>query len=254
MTGIEYPATVKKGPDVYLTVDVEPDCPPFLWTWRGIEEGMPRLLDVFREENVPGTFFSTGQTAKHHPECINEIVRNGHELACHGYSHTSFQTMTEAQAIREISETNAILRDHAPVTSFRAPYLNFPERFVAILEAENIRTDASRARYKINEKPVPDTSNIARLEASVTSSVLRLPKVIRNQWFRMLSSPVTLFVHPWEFVDLTKSGIRLDCRFRTGEPALTDFRSTIQFFKRRGAAFKTVNRFQPAALADSAER
>ena len=34
---------------VSFTVDLEPDCPPYLWTWRGVEEGMPRLLAMLAE-------------------------------------------------------------------------------------------------------------------------------------------------------------------------------------------------------------
>ena len=44
-------------PDVYITVDVEPDCPPYMWTWRGMEEGMPRLLQLLDTEKVPVTLF-----------------------------------------------------------------------------------------------------------------------------------------------------------------------------------------------------
>ena len=29
-----------------LTVDVEPDCPPYLTSFLGIDEGLPRLLTV----------------------------------------------------------------------------------------------------------------------------------------------------------------------------------------------------------------
>ncbi|MFP1632432.1 polysaccharide deacetylase family protein [Zhengella sp. ZM62] len=235
------------GPDVYLTVDVEPDCPPYLWTWRGIVEGMPALMEVLDREQVPVTFFTTGATAQAHPDCIRSIVDRGHELACHGYSHNSFREMDEAQARGEICQTNAILRAFAPVTSFRAPYLSFQERFLPILVEEGITVDASRALYKRQEPVARTSGGPARLPASVTSSVLRLPEMIRNPWLGMLKSPVTLFVHPWEFVDLTSERLRYDCRFRTGAPALAALRSTIGFFKDRGANFRLVRDYAPAS-------
>lgn len=243
------PARIDAGrPEVYLTVDVEPDCPPFLWTWRGIEEGMPRLLEIFAEEEVPGTFFTTGHTAQTHPGCVEAIARAGHEVACHGYSHTSFRTMDRAKARDEIATTNAILRRFAPVTSFRAPYLAFPEAYVAMLGEEGISTDASRAKYKFQEAAFVSANAPIRIAASVTSSVLRLPAIIRDPWLKQLRRPVTLFVHPWEFVDLTATGIRIDCRFRTGEPALKRFRSAIRLFKARGAAFRLVRDYRPPEL------
>ena len=51
---------------------------------------------------------------------------------------------------------------------------------------------------------------------------------------RRLSDPVVLFVHPWEFVDLTRERLRYDCRFRTGDVALRCLREVID--RSRGAA------------------
>jgi peptidoglycan/xylan/chitin deacetylase (PgdA/CDA1 family) len=223
-----------------MTVDAEPDCPPFLWTWRGIDEGMPRLLDLLADEGVAATFFTTGGTAEARPETVTAIVDGGHELACHGYSHNNFKTMDADTARDEISRTNAILRQYAPVTSFRAPYLSFPEAYVPILADEGFTVDSSRGAYKRNEPRHTGEGLPYRLEASVTSSVLRIPHLVRNPWFAMLKSPVTLFVHPWEFVDLTQTGIRYDCRFRTGQPALDRLRSTLRWFKARDFEFRLV--------------
>ncbi len=253
MTGAAEHSKTNSGPDVYLTVDVEPDCPPYLWTWRGIVEGMPALMDIFDTEGVPGTFFTTGATAERHPDCIRGIVDRGHELACHGYSHSSFLKMDEKQAREEITGTNSILRAFAPVTSFRAPYLGFQERFLPILMEDGITVDASRALYKRQEPLLRPAGGPARLAASVTSSVLRLPEMIRNPWLGALKSPVTLFVHPWEFVDLTAERLRYDCRFRTGQPALAALRSTIAFFKDRDARFRLVRDY-PSLCADAVPR
>lgn len=227
-------------PIAYMTVDAEPDCPPFLWTWRGIDEGLPRLLELLDEEGVQATFFTTGGTAEARPGAVTEIVAHGHELACHGFSHNNFRTMDSDTARDEIERTNALLRAHAPVTSFRAPYLSFPEAYVPMLADAGFSVDCSRGAYKRNEPRHEGASMPFRLEASVTSSVLRIPHLIRDTWFSMLKSPVTMFVHPWEFVDLTQTGIRYDCRFRTGQPALDRLRTTLRWFKARDFEFRLV--------------
>lgn len=234
---------------VYLTVDVEPDCPPYMWTWRGIVEGMPLLLDLLRQENVPATFFATGQMATEHPECIVSILQHGHELACHGYSHRSFSEMNEAEARDEIERSSAVLRAFAPVTSFRAPYLSFPQSLLPVLTANGYTVDSSRARYKQQEPPLAPLGGPARLDASVAPSVIRLPWFIRVPWLLTLKNPLTLFVHPWEFVDLTATRLRFDCRFRTGEPALKTLRATIRFLKARGFSFYFVRDFGASAAA-----
>lgn len=226
--------------DVYLTVDVEPDCPPYLWTWRGIEEGMPKLLGLLAEEHVTATCFVTGDTAEKFPHVVKAISVQGHEIGSHGFSHHSFADFDDRTAVSEIARTSAVLRGFADVVSFRAPYLWLPERFIPMLAEHGIRVDSSRARYKLHEKPNPDVPQLRRLSASTTSSVLRLPGVIRNPILKALKSPVVLFVHPWEFVDLTRSAIRLDCRFRTGDAALDHLRQVIRLYQAAGARFMRV--------------
>jgi hypothetical protein len=79
----------------------------------------------------------------------------------------------------------------------------------------------------------------------MTSSVLRLPRAIRDPWLLALRDPVVLFVHPWEFVDLTRERLRLDCRFRTGAVALQCLREVIQLFQRRGDTLVTMRDLLP---------
>jgi peptidoglycan-N-acetylglucosamine deacetylase len=225
---------------VSFTVDVEPDCPPYLTGFRGIEEGMPRLLAMLAEERVRATFFTTGEVARRYPGVVKEIVSGGHELACHGMTHRAFTEMTDDEARGEIEDSVAILRGHAPVTSFRAPYLRFPSRFVPLLEASAFEVDSSEAKYKTGGGQGAAVSGIRRIPASVTSSVLRLPRLVREPYLRTLASPVVLFVHPWEFVDLRRERIRIDCRFKTGDVAVACVRDVIRSFAARGATFHTM--------------
>jgi hypothetical protein len=39
---------------------------------------------------------------------------------------------------------------------------------------------------------------------------------------------------------VTREPLPIDCRFKTGEPALSSLRETIHFFKRRGASFHQI--------------
>lgn len=222
---------------VCFTVDMEPDCPPFLNTWRGIEEGADPLMDVLGEEGVRSTFFTTGQVAEKYPETVRSIVGRGHELGCHGFSHRVFTSLDYEAAKDEIQQSSQVLRQFAPVTSFRAPNLQFPPDYLELLDQADFLLDSSQAKYKMAYYMEPRSAPITRVPASVTSSVLRLPAPIRNLYLGALSSPVVLFVHPWEFVDLTRERLRLDCRFKTGAVALECARSVIRFFKDRDAKF-----------------
>jgi hypothetical protein len=146
--------------------------------------------------------------------------------------------MSETDAAAEIQRSTDTLRSFgASVTSFRAPNLRFPRQYLSLLEAHGYRVDSSQAKYKADYYIAPTPTRLTRIPASMTSSMLRLPRWVRNPWLRALASPVVLFVHPWEFVDLTQERLRLDCRFRTGDDAVEDLRSVIALFTARGARF-----------------
>jgi len=235
---------------VCITVDFEPDCPPYLSsTFRGIEEGAPALLSLFRELGVPATYFTTGEVAARYPAAVRALVSEGHELGCHGVTHTAFDTLDERAARWEIQESVRLLRTFAPVSSFRAPYLRFPEPFVRLLEDAGFTLDSSLAKYKAAYRRPRLATTLTRIPASMTSSVLRLPSWIRDPWLSSLSDPVVLFVHPWEFVDLTHEDLRYDCRFRTGAVALQCLREVIQLFARHGATFHAMREIAPASAA-----
>lgn len=236
------------GRIVCLTVDAEPDCPPYMEGWRGMEEGAPALLDLLRENRAPATFFTTGDAARRYPGFVERVVADGHELASHGMTHRPFPTLSAAEAEEEIRGTSALLREHAPVTAFRAPNLRMPDRYLPLLEADGYRVDSSRGKYKpAHWRPSAPTS-LTRIPASVTSSWLRLPARIRDPLLRSLASPVVLFVHPWEMVDLSDAPIPWDCRAGTGPAALESLRQVVHLFKNLGAPFLRISE---AAIAAS---
>jgi Predicted xylanase/chitin deacetylase len=241
-------ATVTREPPVVaFTVDLEPDCPPFLSGFRGMERGAPALLDLLGDEGVAATFFTTGDVANRYPAVIERLVRDGHELACHGMTHRAFTSLDTDTARAEIENSAAILRRFAPVTSFRAPYLQFPPAYVELLEDNAFTLDSSHAKYKLAYYRDRSPTRIARIPASVTSSVLRLPAIARSAYLRALSSPVVLFVHPWEFVDLRHERLRFDCRFKTGDVALACVRAVLRGYTARGARFVTMRELQSGA-------
>lgn len=228
--------------DIVLTVDLEPDCPPYLDGWRGMREGAPKLLDLLAREGIPATFFTTSRTARAFPDTVADLVRAGHELGCHGRDHRAFPEMCPEEAEDDIRESAAALREFAPVVSFRAPYLSFPEAFLPFLEAHDFEVDASRSAYKPAHWVRPAApSPVRRLVASTTSSVLRLPAAVRDPLLRRLRGPVVLFLHPWELVDLTGEALRWDCRFNTGEAALHCLGEVIRLFRDRGDRFVTAS-------------
>jgi len=225
---------------VYLTVDVEPDCPPFLGTWRGMDEGLPKLLQLLSDERVPTTMFVTGEVARRYPMLIDGLVAGGHELGCHGDTHASLVRLTADEVAKEIHDSTRTLRAHGDVVSFRAPFLQLPLSALPQLRDAGYLVDSSAGRHKTLRARVEVVDGVLRVPASITSSTLRWPAAVLRPLLARLSTPAVLFVHPWEFVDLRRSSLRFDCRFKTGDTALTCLRDTIRFFKKGGAKFGTM--------------
>jgi peptidoglycan/xylan/chitin deacetylase (PgdA/CDA1 family) len=227
---------------VCITIDMEQDCPPFLTTFRGVSEGAPRLLSLLADEGVPGTFFTTGDVARRHPDVVQRIVDGGHELGCHGDTHRRFSTMDAGEARHEIEAASEVLRRYYPVVSFRAPNLDFPRPYLGILRDAGYRFDSSRGRHKpgsLLEGPSTE-SGLERIPATIAPSAIRLPGPVRHLLCRFMRDPVVLFFHPWEFIDVTREPLPIDCRYRTGQPALDSLRDTIRFFRARGASFRRI--------------
>jgi len=222
---------------VCVTIDMEQDCPPYLHTWRGVEQGAPILFDLLRDEGIPATFFVTGDLARRYPEVVRRIVAAGHEVGCHGDTHRRFDRMDAQAAEAEIAAATETLRGFCPVTSFRAPNLKLPTAYLAILERHAYRLDSSVGRHKALGVDVCRVGAITRVPVSVTSSTLRWPARLRDPLLGILREPVVLFVHPWEFVDLAGEPLRIDLRFRTGAVARRCLKETIHFYKGRGASF-----------------
>jgi len=227
---------------ISITVDVEQDCPPMLQSMQGVEKGLPKLLELFWEEQLRVTFFVTGKVAELYPDSIKRIVDDGHEIGCHGYAHERFDHMSLPRAEEAINKGTKILRRFDEnMVSFRAPNLKFPENLLDLLEREGYRIDSSTARYK---PPFPRgmtmVGKIIRVPASITSSIIRLPPPLTYRLLPYLKNPV-LFVHPWEFVNMKNEKVRYDCKFNTGAGALKNLQQIIRYFKSHGYKFMTIS-------------
>lgn len=184
----------------------------------GVKYGLPIYSEILKSEGISSTCFVTGQMAEQFPGHINELVKANHEIGCHGYSHRRFDRLDENEARDEIAKSRNILEQFQKrIISFRAPNLAFPNKYLPLLYEEGFLIDSSVCLYK---PPFVMKShfknNILRVPATVTSSWVRLDFM---EQFLSLFPTLVIFVHPWEFIDMSSRPIRFDCHFRTGEKA-----------------------------------
>ncbi|WP_456367963.1 polysaccharide deacetylase family protein [Thermococcus sp.] len=227
--------------EVILTFDVEQDCPPFLNTTRGMEEGLPRIMDVLDDHGVRGTFLFTGRIAEKFPQ-LAERAAGDHELGCHGLEHERFDRLSFKEAENRLIEARKTLSQFGEVISFRAPNFQFPDEYYGILAKLGFRVDSTKARHKGWRKGVTELHGLLEVPATTTSIVTRLPWVLQRGFHKRFESPVVYIFHPWEFVEMPKR-LRPDCWFGTGKGAIEKLRKLIEFHLDNGARFITLREF-----------
>ncbi len=88
-----------------------------------LAEGYPRLYALLAAAGVRATFFVEGWNGEHHPDAVAEIVRRGHELGMHGWTHEPWARLRpDEETARAIRATEALTRAAGTrPLGFRAP-------------------------------------------------------------------------------------------------------------------------------------
>ncbi|MFL6726866.1 MAG: glycosyltransferase [Sphingomicrobium sp.] len=118
---------------VALTFDDGPDA---RWT--------PRILDILKEMHVPATFFIVGENALTERGLLERMIREGHEVGSHTYTHPNLATADKTRTLFELNATQRLFQAFTGRTLklFRAPFFGDAEPTTAdeilpVLEAQN---------------------------------------------------------------------------------------------------------------------
>ncbi len=110
--------------DYFQVSAMEPHVPRSTWetTPMRVEANVERILQLFAEHAVKGTFFTLGWIAQRHPAMVRRIVAEGHELASHGWEHIRVNTQQPEAFRADVTRTRALLEDigGVAVTGYRA--------------------------------------------------------------------------------------------------------------------------------------
>ena len=150
--------------EVALTFDDGPDP---RWT--------PALLDLLDARQQRATFFVIGHRAEHESELLRDMVRRGHEIANHSWSHSFLTAFRHPHVLaRELERTNALIVSATGVRPrwFRPPVgLTSPRIFLGtrLAKLELVFWTAS-ARDGISRTTV--ASALSRLETALTPGAI----------------------------------------------------------------------------------
>lgn len=198
---------------------------------RRVDAGVDRLLAALADREITGTFFVLGCVAREHPDVVQRIATAGHEIGCHGWSHTLVYEQSPDVFRRAVSDARKLLADQSgqPVWGFRAPSWSITGRslwaFDALAES-GFRYDSSIfpiANYLYGINGVPEAPY--RVQTKNGHTIIEVPPPIIRfgpmrigvgggfylrllplwlhrrtmRWYADRGMPFLVYVHPREF-------------------------------------------------------
>ena len=102
----------------------------------GLEDGLPKILDVLDEYKVKVTFYVAAAMADEWPDKIKEIANHGHEIACMGYYHENLGTLSPDEQCDVLAKAKARLEEISgtSVKGFRMPAGEMTEETLKIVK------------------------------------------------------------------------------------------------------------------------
>lgn len=197
-----------------------------------VESNTLNVLSQLGLKGVRGTFFILGWVAERYPELVKRIFADGHEVACHGYSHRLVYEQSPTEFQSETKLAKKILEDiiGESVLSYRAASYSITRQSLwalDILAEEGFRYDSSifpviHDRYgipgahrsphilsldsgrELAEFPVSTLSVCGYRVPMAGGGYFRLfPYQVTRRAIRRLNQtdglPVVFYLHPWEF-------------------------------------------------------
>ncbi len=94
-----------------------------------LEYYLNNILDRLDEKQINATFFCLGIMAEKYPGIVKSIVRRGHQIGCHSYSHDFFGSSSYKEFSDDTKKALEILENitGSKITAYRAPAFSITE-------------------------------------------------------------------------------------------------------------------------------
>jgi len=208
-----------------MTVDVDP--PPPSDPNLEIDEGIIKLLELFRKYKLKSTFFVTATMAEKFPDLMRRIVRDQHEIACHDLDHSpQALSLNAADQTRRVKVATKVIEAYTNVRpiGYRAPLFKISRNHLIALQRNGYIYDSSMVcspflnlrRISFSSKPflISISQNGYLIEIPIpVNPVLLLPmggayiRVFGTKWAKigikwnfLFKFPVVFHIHPKDVV------------------------------------------------------
>jgi len=107
--------------------------------------GVERILKLLAKHQIQGTFFIPGITIQTYPEVCRSIALAGHEIAHHGFTHTSPRDMNREEEKQALLKGNEAIVEITgrPASGYRSPAWDLSPDSVDLLLEEGFTYDSS---------------------------------------------------------------------------------------------------------------
>jgi peptidoglycan/xylan/chitin deacetylase (PgdA/CDA1 family) len=221
-------------------------------------QGTVTILDLLKTVDIKATFFVTANYAINQPHIIKRIVAEGHELASHGYYHSSFTNSHLLESKIALEKLSG-----AAVNGFRMARMMPVD--LAELKRSGYQYNSSLnptwipGRYNHFDKPRTwyVEEGTIQLPSSV-SPLIRFPLF----WLSFHNLPMSflkwlsfktykkdkylnIYFHPWEFTDLKlpEFGLPGYITKNSGSAFTSRLQNFITSAQDRGMRFGTISQF-----------
>ncbi|MGN0169881.1 MAG: polysaccharide deacetylase family protein [Lachnospiraceae bacterium] len=163
------------------------------------EKITPKVLDILKEEGVQATFFLMGEKVEECPKLVKRMVKEGHAVGNHTYSHVDLSSLSTQQAKEEIEHAQEIIEKitgEAPIL-LRPPFGKVRENEVPkeLLEIEwNVDTldwtgsSAGQILNRVQKQLKPGAIILMHDQYQGTVEALRdLIRQVRQQGYKFVT-------------------------------------------------------------------
>jgi len=197
-----------------------------------VERNTLKVLDILERHKVKATFFVLGWIAERHSKLIEEIDKEGHEIANHGYDHKLVYDMTVEQFIEDVKRTDSLLEGitRKKILGYRAPSFSlgaadndkfnglielgykydsslFPMKHFRYGEAQSVPLSpfdiVANERRRLREFPMTVIDFLGRRIPGGGGGYFRLyPDFFLKRNIKKVCAegrPSIIYLHPWEF-------------------------------------------------------
>jgi peptidoglycan/xylan/chitin deacetylase (PgdA/CDA1 family) len=164
--------------EIWLTFDDGPE-----------PEVTPWILSVLKKENITATFFLVGEQIEEFPELVGAIIKEGHTIANHSYSHKNGWLCTKEKYIADIEKCQELMPNNK---LYRPPYGKITKAQITLLKEKYkiILWDVLSWDFQQNTSPERVQGNILKNTKEGSIIVLHNNQKSHKNFFPILEDTI----------------------------------------------------------------